>query len=109
MDQWSGLRLRQVLFRVLICMSLGLPVMAASPQWDEANAALKRGDFETALKLLRPMVEDGNAEAQYALAMMYENGQGVKRDHNEAMKLLQKAAELGNQDAVLYLSDMHDH
>jgi TPR repeat protein len=109
MSRRTAQRMQRLLFRSLICLSLSLPVMAASPQWDEVNAALKRGDFDTALKLLRPMADDGNADAQYALGMMYENGQGVKRDHNEAMNLLQKAAQQGNQDAALYLSDAHEH
>ena len=32
------------------------------------------------------ITEQGDAEAQYNLGVMYENGQGVKQDHKEAVK-----------------------
>ena len=61
------------------------------------------------MQLYRPLAEQGNADAQYSLGVMYDKGQGVKRDHVESMKWLQRAAQQGNQDAQLYLSDLHEH
>ena len=39
--------------------------------------------------------EQGDAEAQFNLGLMYENGKGVRRDYAEAMKWYRKAAEEG--------------
>ena len=46
-----------------------------------------------ALIEIRPLAEHGHAEAQFNLALMYVNGQGVAQDHGEAVKWYQKAAE----------------
>src|SRR5208337_4622615 len=41
------------------------------------------------------LAEQGDAQAQYSLAVMYGKGQGVERDPPEAVKWLTKAAEQG--------------
>ena len=53
-------------------------------------------------------VEQGNAEAQFNLGVLYHKGHGVAKDDVEARKWWLKAAESGNADAqnnlgVLYL------
>src|SRR5579862_8981086 len=45
---------------------------------------------------LRQQAEDGNSDAEVKLAMMYEMGQGVPKDFNEALKWYKAAAEKGN-------------
>ncbi len=47
-------------------------------------AAHERGDYATALRLFRPLGEQGNASAQYNLGVMYALGQGVPRDYVQA-------------------------
>ncbi len=57
-----------------------LLVVLAVPAWaglDEGVAAYERGDYETALREFRPPAEQGNALAQFSLALMYANGHGV--------------------------------
>ncbi|MEO6529027.1 MAG: sel1 repeat family protein, partial [Gemmatimonadaceae bacterium] len=41
----------------------------------------------------------GHAESQYALGMLYANGEGVSRSDGEAAKWLKKAAAQGNDRA----------
>lgn len=70
---------------------------------EDGNAAYQRGDYVTALKLLRPLVEQGDAGAQDILAIMYYVGQGVPQNRAEAIRLYRLAAEQGNahsQDAL---------
>jgi hypothetical protein len=57
------------------------------------------GDYATALRLLRPLAERGNRQAQYNLAVMYANGRGVPRDEAEANRWYRKAAEQGDASA----------
>ncbi len=52
--------------------------------WDEGMAAYQRGDYATALREWRPLAEQGNAEAQYNLGLMYDNGWGVPQDYVQA-------------------------
>ena len=55
------------------------------------------------MKLLRPLVDQGNADAQDILAIMYYVGQGLPQNRAEAIRLYRLAAEQGNahaQDAL---------
>ena len=61
--------------------------------------AYERGDYDKAFKLSRPLAEQGDAEAQYMLADMYDEGHGVPQDDAEAIKWYLKAAEQGHADA----------
>ncbi len=53
--------------------------------------AFKAGDFPTALRELTPLADQGDIDAQYNLALMYANGQGVARDGAKAAELFDKA------------------
>jgi TPR repeat protein len=44
--------------------------------------------------------EQGSADAQFILGVMYENGDGVPQDFPEAVKWCRKAAEQGDVDAM---------
>ena len=43
-------------------------------------AAARRGDYAAAIRLWRPLAEQGNANAQGSLGYMYEKGHGVLQD-----------------------------
>jgi uncharacterized protein len=76
---------------------------AAAGPVEDGNAAYQRGDYRTAVKLLQPLVDQGNADAQDILAVMYFVGQGVPQNRAEAIRLYRLAAEQGNahsQDAL---------
>jgi TPR repeat protein len=49
-----------------------------------------------AVKLYRKAAEQGHAKAQYNLALMYYNGEGVAKDDAAAVEWFCKAAEQGN-------------
>jgi Sel1 repeat len=68
------------------------PPVAAGPG-EDAMAAYARGDYITALRILRPLADQGDAQAQYNLGVLYDNGLGVPQDDAEAMKWYRKAAE----------------
>ena len=67
----------------------------ASPLEDGINAYSRR-DYATAMRLLRPLAERGDASAQTHLGAMYQNGLGVQRSHVQAALWYRKAAEQGN-------------
>ena len=62
---------------------------------------------EQAAKWYQLSAEQGYADAQNNLGVMYENGEGVPKNYDEAMKWYRKAAELGNKDAPNNIGTMH--
>ena len=69
--------------------------------------AYKSGDFETALKEWRPLADQGYADAQWALASMYQYGDGVRQNYATAFKWYKLAAEQGNAIAQNSLGEMY--
>ena len=61
-------------------MVLSFANPAVAGPLEDANAALKRRDYATAVRLNRPLAEQGNANAQYNLGTFYDNGLGVPLD-----------------------------
>src|SRR5271165_4857071 len=93
---------------VALILSFGLagPVTAGSPQEDGLNS-YQREDYATALRLLRPLADQGDAFAQGLLGRMYTYGQGVKQDYAEAVKWFRKAADQGNALGQYEFGDMY--
>ncbi len=60
------------------------------------------------MKWYRKAAEQGHASAQFALAEMYKNGDGVARDLQEALRWYRKAAEQGQPGAQLLLGVMYE-
>ncbi len=97
--------LKRILAGVLL--SLMLTGAAAAGPFEEGAAAYHRGDYATALRLWRPLAEQGDALAQYNLGLMYDTGQGVPQDDAEAVKWYRLAAEQGDALAQYNLSIMY--
>ena len=72
-------------------------------QFQQGLEATKRGDYQTAFKLWLPLAEQGDAQAQFNLGLMYDKGQGVKQDDVEAVKWYRQAAEQGDAKAQVML------
>lgn len=58
--------------------------------------------------LLREAIADGFPKAMFWLADMFENGQHVQQDLNEAVRLYKQAADLGLAAAELKMGNIHD-
>lgn len=71
----------------------GLPVLAQS--FEEGVSAAQRGDFATALKHFEPLAEQGDANAQRSLGIMYAYGEGVTQDDVKAVAWYRRAADQG--------------
>lgn len=48
---------------------------------EDGVAAYERGDYATALQLFRRLADQGDAEAQYNLGFVYDQGQGLTQDY----------------------------
>ena len=52
-------------------------------------------DYATAMRLWRPLAEQGNASVQFNLGVMYGKGRGVPQDYVEAVKWYRLSAAQG--------------
>lgn len=77
-------------------------LVAGVDAWNSRN-------FTEALIKLRPFAEQGNASAQYNLAWMYEQGEGVDQSDKEAFMWYKLAAEQGLLCAQSHLANMYYH
>ncbi len=59
-------------------------------------AALSCGDYEAALKEFRLLAEQGHAQAQVNLGILYSQGRGVPKDNVQAYRWYTLAAGQGN-------------
>jgi len=96
--------MKRTLATVFLCLLLATPAWAGL---DEGMAAIKRGDYATALREFRPLAEQGDVWAQGILGSMYHFGQGVPRDNAQAVKWYRKAAEQGQAMAMGSLGVMY--
>ena len=78
---------------VILFLCSPAPVVAGP--FEDAAAAYNKGDYATALRLLRPLAHQGDAAARYNLGLMYAAGQGVPQDYAEAVKWYRLAANQG--------------
>jgi TPR repeat protein len=98
---------KQMIFGGLIVAAqiLGGPAAVAGP-WEDGMAAYNRGDYVPAIRLFRPLAEQGNAKAQNVLGVMYRRGQGVARNSVRAFLWLNRAAARGDATAKAELHEV---
>ena len=86
----------------LIFGSIGAVVAA---DFQAGVAAYQKGDYAAALREWTPLAEQGDANAQYNLGVMYIEGQGVSQDYKQAAKWFTRAAEQGDAVAQFNLGE----
>jgi uncharacterized protein len=98
------------LHRATLTASLMLVAIAGAAvagPLEDGEAAYQREDYATAYRLLGPLADQGNAEAQDMLGTMYVVGEGVPKNYSEAVKWYRRAADQGNADAQSHLGLMY--
>jgi len=55
----------------------------------------------------RVLAEQGDAQAQYNLGVMYDNGKGIPQDYIKAVQWYTEAAKQGDAGAQLFLGVMY--
>jgi TPR repeat protein len=100
---------RPISFRFTIALVL-LIFCLAVPAWAEYRVdkeaydlAIEHGDYATAMRVVRPLAEQGLAAAQFNLGLLYANGQGVPKDDAQARQWYEKAAAQGHSEAQVNL------
>ena len=83
--------MKQFVYAIIIYSLISAGAIAQN--YDKGYDAAKIGDYETALKEWRPLVEKGNALAQYQIGLLYQHGKGVSKNLVKATTWYRLAAE----------------
>lgn len=92
------------------CAAL-IVLAGAGPALADREAGVKAmgsGDYAAAMTELRPLAEAGDAESQFDVGAMYDNGLGVGQDAVEASRWYMRAARQGDQTAMYNLAVMYE-
>ncbi len=96
-----------------LCLTIALLFGSAGMSWSadfqKGLAAARSGDFANALRECKPLAEQGDADAQNNLGVMYDKGIGVPQNHKTAVKWYRLAAEQGDARAQYNLGVMYDN
>ncbi len=92
---------------LLLSAMLVLVVPARAEALQEAIAAANRKDYPTAVRLLEPLAQAGNAQAQVRLGQLYYHGHGVRESDQQALQWFERAARQGLAEAQFQLGNMY--
>ena len=98
--------MRNVVKAALVALVLAFAGPAAAHHSGAGLEAYQRGDYTTALREWRVLAEQGNAEAQNRLGIMYLLSQGVPQDLVQAHLWLSLATRQGHQTAYIINDDV---
>jgi TPR repeat protein len=77
--------------------------MERNSRRSEGRLAYLREDYTAAMRILKPLAEQGDMNAQFMVGTLYDNGYGVPIDATEAALWFRKAAEQGHTLAATSL------
>ena len=75
---------------------------------DDGLAAYQQRNYCEAAAIWKVLSEQGDAEAQYNLGVLYKEGIGVPQDHAEALNWLRKSSDQGHNNAGLILGMLEE-
>lgn len=99
--------MKRILFAYAILTIISCGVASAGAL-DDALETYRAGDFEQAWQALLPLGQEGDAEAQYHLGLMRENGTGVAANDSVALMWYRAAAAGGHAEAQYRLGRFYE-
>jgi len=82
---------------IFLMATLNAAVIASD--LEDAVEAMRTGNFAEAYCIMRPLAENGDADAQYNIGWMYLNGYGLRVNDSLALNWWEKASAQGHTDA----------
>lgn len=73
------------------------------------SQAFSDGEYGKALLLLKPLADEGVAEAIGMLGVAYQRGAGVEIDAEKSIELLEKAVDMGDAVAAYNLGVLYQN
>ena len=97
----------RIFFRPVLAAVLLAACAGAWADFQDGMEAYKSGNYMYAFDEFRPLALGGDAAAQYRLAVMYEKGQGVPQDDQQAVSWYLKAAVQDDTRAQFALAERY--
>ncbi len=91
---------------VAIVLALATPAAALAGAAEDGLAAYKAGDYANAIRVERPLADQGSAAAQYVMGLANFEGHGVTKSDDEAVRWWRKSADQGYADSEFRLAIM---
>lgn len=98
--------------RTFAAAVIGLMLLGSSAHADEEDEGAKayfEKDYGKALKILEPLADNGNWDAEALLGMMYSNGEGVAQNYTLSFKYYRDAARFGHPGAMHDLAVLYSN
>lgn len=86
---------------------LAFALPATADTLGDGQQAYEAGRYDQAIKLLTPLANQSNSQAQFRLGMMHYHGQGFPEDEKLAVYWLRKAAAQGHAAAMFELGNAY--
>ncbi|BBM03561.1 hypothetical protein [Microbulbifer sp. GL-2] len=107
------------MFRIAVFLGALLIISCSNaedvPAKDKAAQYVEAGNFDKAYKVLLPIAQAGDAEAQFGLAMLISNGYGSAQGKSDAeqdklvLHWLKLSTKGGNEKTRLWLADSYSN
>ena len=94
----------KTLIALLLTTVISSPAFSFAGDLELGIFQLNRGEFKAAIEEFSPLVDEGYAPAQYQMALIYQNGYGVRKDPQKAFDLFSLAASQNYPEALFDLS-----
>lgn len=103
------MKINQFSYLLILLLSILATLVYAGEQNVEAGiAAVEKQDYMNAYQVFKTLADQGDAEAQHNLAILYRQGKGVMQDSKLAAEWFRKAADQGLPSAQYYLGHLYD-
>ena len=78
-----------------ICIIVSAFSLSAQDTLEQATQYYDNKEYDKAVPMFQRLAQGGDADAQNALGVCYEKGQGVSQDYTQAVYWYRKSAEQG--------------
>lgn len=93
------------LSRHLLIITAGLTTNVSAGTYDSGFEALQANQQKTALEIWSPLANQGNADAQFGMGVLYYSGGGIEQNPKLAVEWFRKAADQGHAGAQFNLGN----
>src|SRR6516225_11305945 len=88
-DGSNGMKRRASVGGLVLAAQIWSVTSVFAGPWEDGMAAYSHGDYVPAIAVFRALAEQGNAEAQTLLGVMYRRGQGVQAQLGSRLSVAQ--------------------
>jgi hypothetical protein len=80
--------MNKLVLMMVFSLLLGNSLLVNAADFNKGYEAFNIGDYETAIVEWLPLAEQGDADSQFNLALLYRSGEGVLQNLKTALKWL---------------------